>query len=159
MKKKDPTKDPIYQRFYVALKKETEVNWHRQKNKLAMETGTSSSTITDIFKKQTKASFNMRNAFANACGYEYLEFLEYGRKLLEDKTEPGTKRESLSDPPIGNVIRVYNNVMKKSGLELDAQGEKRLFDVIKDRLKENSTGTTAKDILNIISLSEKKKQA
>ena len=159
MRKNDPTKDPIYQRFYVALKKETEVNWHRKKNKLAMETGTSSSTITDIFQKKTKASFNMRNAFANACGYEYLDFLEYGRKLLEDKTEPGTKRESISDPPIGNVIRVYNNVMKKSDLELDAQGEKRLFDVIKNRLQENSTAATAKDILNIISLSKKKKQA
>ena len=159
MRKNDPTKDPIYQRFYVALKKETEINWHRQKNKLAMETGTSSSTITDILQKKSKASFNMRSAFANACGYEYLEFLEYGKKLLENKSEPGIKRESISDPPIGNVIRVYNNVMKKSGLELDDQGEKRLFDVIKDRLKEKSTGAAEQDILNIISLSKENKQA
>lgn len=101
----------------------------------------------------------MRNSFANACGYEYLEFLEYGKKLLEKKTKPGTKRDSLSDPPIGNVIRVYNNVMEKSGLDLDEQGEKRLFDVIKDRLKENSTGATEKDIINIIALSKEKKQA
>ena len=105
MRKDDPTKDPIYQRFYVALTKETEINWHRQKNKLAMEIGTSPSTITDILQKKSKASFNMRKVFANACGYGYLEFLEYGKKLLEKKAEPGTKRDSLSDPPIGDVVK------------------------------------------------------
>lgn len=140
----------------MALNHETKTNWPRQKNALAMEAGVSSSTITDILQENSKATYETRAALATACGYEYLEFLEFGKSLIENN-KTALKNQETS-PPVGNIIRIYNNILKKTGVDLPPEGQEELFNIIKDDLKKKSEKDTEKNIINIISLSKKRKQ-
>jgi len=128
MKKgKSPTKDPIYKRFLTALKYEAKKNWHRQKNALAMEIGVSPSTITDILQENSKATFETREALARACGYEYEEFLEFGRKLLAKKGE-----EPVAIDPFVEAIREY---IKENNLELTPENAQKAVRALKEYAK------------------------
>jgi len=150
------TKDPIYRRFLKALKHEAKNNWLRQNNVLATDAKISSGSLTDILKENSKATYETRAALATACGYEYLEFLEFGKSLLENK-KTALKNQETS-PPVGNIIRIYNNILKKTGVDLPPEGQEELFNIIKDDLKKKSEKDTEKNIINIISLSKKRKQ-
>lgn len=82
--------DPIYLYFLTALKHEVKSNWHRQQGALADEAGISGAFLSDIIKKRTEPSFSNKKALAKACGYEYEQFLEYGRNLKDGKSAPTT---------------------------------------------------------------------
>lgn len=144
------TKDPIYKRFLTALSHEVKQNWHRQQSTLAMEAGISSGSLTDILKGSSKATYETRASLAKACGFEYENFLDYGKTLIEGKNNFGNTEGN--NIPIGNVIKVYNNILEKTGIELNATGQEKLFNLIKQRLQGKAADATEKDLLDVISL-------
>ena len=75
-------------------------------------------------------------------------------RVVQEKTKDDVG--ASSHPPIGNVIRVYNNIIEKSGIELDPEGQQKLFDLVKKRLYENSEKETETEIMDIISFSSKR---
>jgi len=160
-------KDPIYMQFYTALSFMLKTEWKRKQTLLGDESGISKGYMADIAKCRRKASFEKRKSIAKTCGYEYIDFLQYGKDLIErntvehSKTEKSRLKKQLSssdivEPPIGNVIRVYNNIIEKAGIELDEEGQEKLFKLIKRRLKYHSWKDTETEIIDIISLAEKR---
>ncbi len=100
----------------------------------------------------------------------YLDMLNIGQQIndgiLPEKNSPIELKENKKDAPasssgaeanktppqIGNVIRVYNNVVEKTGIKLDAEGQEKLFNLIKQRLQEKAADAAEKDLLDVISL-------
>ena len=97
------------------------------------------------------------------AGYSYIEYLQLGRRLVKgessacfNKSIPGieeSRAESQPKPPIGNVIRVYNTILEKTGIQLNAEGQEKLFNLIKKKLHEKTVEAAEQDFVEILSLS------
>ncbi|NOX34552.1 MAG: hypothetical protein GXP56_12620 [Deltaproteobacteria bacterium] len=127
------TKDPIYKKFLATLKYEAKKNWYRQNNILAMEAGISSGSLTEILKENSKATFETREALARACGYEYEDFLEFGKELLAGKD----KNSLVSINPFVEIIREY---IKENNLDLTPENAKKAVWVLKKYAKNRGKG-------------------
>ena len=98
-----------------------------------------------------KPSLEYITAVAKACGLS-MDYL-----LWDKKSEPTKTKTKSSPPPVGNAIRIYNNVLKRTGLELDAEGQEKLFKLIQDMLKEEAELEETEDsIVNSISIASHK---
>lgn len=154
--------------FLAALKATKQKKGSGFQNNLSITVEKSEAYISKIINHKSIASFNMQNSIAEACGYSYLDFLQFGQNLIENKQtdrKPPTplkksieNEDSTPSPQIGNVIRVYNNVIEKTGIKLDPKGQEILFNLIKKRLKEKASEAAEKEILDIISITSPRKQ-
>lgn len=79
-----------------------------------------------------------------------------GEMFLENGQNPIKRNAPVSKPPVGNAIRVYNNVLKRTGLELDPEGQEKLFKIIQDMLADDETDETENSIVNSISITNHK---
>ncbi|MCG8639122.1 MAG: hypothetical protein MI862_05275 [Desulfobacterales bacterium] len=121
--------DPIYLYFLTALKHEIKTHWYRQQGTLANEAGISGAFLSDIIKKRTEPSFLNKKALAYACGYDYEEFLEYGRNLKEEK--PISKTTNLPE----KKAKPISKSVKKGAVNVgDTSNE--LLQVLKDQIAE-----------------------
>jgi len=160
--KKKLFEDPIYRQFYAALTHMLHNEWKRKQSTLGMIAGISSSHMSGIAKGDKKPTFLKQKAIATACGYTYEQFLELGKNLLEKRADSETTKES--DPkkketptvPVGNVIRVYNNILEKTGIKLDPEGQEKLFNLVRRKLAENQEKAVQEEFVDIISISDRK---
>jgi len=143
-----------YKQFLTALTQEVKQNWYKKTSKLAALASISQGNLSKILNEKIETPLDTQFRLAKACGYEYTDFLAKGEFLLT-----GTKiNESTKSPPVGNIIRVYNNILEKTGLDLDAEGQEKLFDLIKRRLTEKTAEAAEHEITEIISLTDKRKK-
>jgi len=120
---------------------------------IAIAADVSEAYISQIKNKKRHAGFKGQVKIAEACGYDYLDFLQLGQKLIEGSAEtPVPEKDNRKKPPVGNVIRVYNNIMKKTGIELDAEGQEKLFNLIRRKLEENAAKEVENEFFDIASI-------
>ena len=116
--------------------------------------GVSQAMISKIEKGLNDGSAELREKIVKYFKIPYSDFLAKGESLLT-----GTKTiKSTESPPVGNIIRVYNNILERTGLELDEEGQEKLFNLIKRRLSEKTAEAAEKEITEIISLTDKRKK-
>lgn len=123
--KKNIAKDPVYKRFLAALLDEVEKNWDRQRSALASEAGISSSFLTAIVKKETKASYETRAALAKACGYEYEAFLQFGQDLIDG--QPPAKPD-----PINEITTAILEFLEENNIEPTRENADRCLKILRD---------------------------
>ena len=131
---------------------------------IAIEAGVSQGYLSQILnkKKAKKAGFQAQLKIAKACGYSYEDFLMVGKKLLEKGQEaetaddPPETKQQKPQPPVGNVIRVYNNILERTGIELDAEGQEKLFNLIRRKLRENAEKEVQDEFVDIAKILDRK---
>ena len=87
--------DPVYEKFYAALKIQLETNWFRKQSVLGDEIGISKGYMSEVVKKKKKLTFEFREKLASVCGYTYEEFLNLGERALNK----GSKTGKTADRP------------------------------------------------------------
>jgi len=141
---------PFGAALYYYRKKKPHLNQARMGDAV----GVSQAMISKIEKGLNDGSAELREKIVNYFKMPYSDFLAKGELLLT-----GTKTlKQKNSPPVGNIIRVYNNILEKTGLELDAEGQEKLFDLIKRRLTEKTSEAAENEITEIISLTDKRKK-
>jgi len=156
-------KDNAYVYFLTAL---NDILKNQQSAvELSLNAMVSEAYISQIKNEKRQAGFMGQIKIANACGYEYFDFLQLGKSLVDGSQKIKTSQkdrfenlQSKAKPQIGNVIRVYNNVLEKTGIELDEEGQEKLFNLIKERLQEKAVEAAEKDLLDIISITSLRKK-
>ena len=109
--------DKSYEYFQKALSE-----WIAQKKRnneapqkiLAIETNSHEGTISKLLnpKREKPISFEKQVALANACGYDYIDFLQLGRKLIEGSagnTVPGKEKTVETLDP---VVSMHQDLIK-----------------------------------------------
>ena len=152
--KKDMDSNRTYKQFLMALTQEVKDNWYKKTSKLADLASISQGNLSKILNEKIETTLDTQYRLAKACGYEYTDFLAKGEFLLTGKKVI----KSTESPPVGNIIRVYNNILERTGLELDEEGQEKLFNLIKRRLSEKTAEAAEKEITEIISLTDKRKK-
>ena len=149
--------DIEYERFINAAK-------YHAKNKgageIAYKYGCSAEYIYMIVNGKKNAGRSTQLKFAKACGFETVNsFIESCFPKTQLSTPEGIKEtKTTKSPAIGNIIKVYNNILEKTGLDLDAEGQEKLFELIKRRLSEKTAEAAEHEITEIISLTDKRKK-
>ena len=150
-----------YKYFLAALNHWIEKTGRGYQKILALETGKTKGYISQLLspKRKKPISFELQNDLAEACGYSYEDFLMLGKRILENNShaestseKKADEKETRSKPPVGNVIRVYNNILERTGIELDAEGQEKLFNLIRRKLEENAAKEVENEFLDIASI-------
>ncbi len=149
--------DIEYERFIKAAKYHAK---NKSAGEIAYNYGCSVEYIYMIVNGKKNAGRSTQLKFAKACGFEtVISFIESGSpKTQLSKSEDISVIKSTKPPEVGNIIRVYNNILEKTGLDLDAEGQEKLFNLIKRRLSEKTAEAAEKEITEIISLTDKRKK-
>lgn len=106
-----------YGYFYKAMKEFAAKKGRGFQTFLALSTEIAEPTISDIMKQKRLAKFDQQVKIAKALGYEYVEFILYGKSLLQGgDTAPLTVNESATRyetsqemPLIGKADLVLNS--------------------------------------------------
>jgi len=125
---------------------------------LAISIGLNQANVRDL--ESGKVKFSTLHAIAlehiHQVNAQWL-MTGQGEIFLENGQKSKKKEAPISKPPVGNAIRIYNNVLKRTGLELDAVGQEQLFKLIQDMLAEEAELEETEDnIVNSISITNHK---
>ena len=142
--------DIEYERFIKAAKHHTK---NLSAGEIAYKYGCSAEYIYMIVNGKKNAGRSTQLKFAKACGFKTISSFIESVSPEDNKTIKPKK-----SPSVGNIIRVYNNILEKTGLDLDAEGQEKLFDLIKRRLTEKTAEAAEHEITEIISLTDKRKK-
>lgn len=98
----------------------------------------------------------------------YLEMLNLGYQLTKGNSPISLHNRPKEDilnidkkiliPQIGDVIKVFNNVINEMEMELSPEGQEKLFNLIKKKLNEKNCEEVEKEILDIISITSPKRK-
>ena len=153
-----------YDYFLAALSHTVKKTGRGAITSIAIDAGISHGYLSQILskKKSKKAGFQAQINIAKACGSSYEDFLMLGKKLLKEGLEaeaaddsPEPKKQK-PQPPVGNVIRVYNNILERTGIELDAEGQEKLFNLIRRKLQENAEKEVQDEFVDIAKIWDRK---
>jgi len=150
----------LYSYFLKALEHEVTKEGHGGKSFIANKANLSGAFIGQVLNPNSKkrAKLETQKKVAMACGYTYEDFLTLGKELLEGSNDhkSGAENTETTQPPIGNVIRVYNNILDKTGIKLNPEGQEKLFNLVRRRLAENAEKAVQEEFIDIISISDRK---
>lgn len=94
----NPNAEIIYSYFLSALREMAEKEGRGIQVAWAMEIEKTPTAVNQILSGKAKAGFAAQVALAGACGYNYIDFLVYGRKILESDTLPDTEDKTQQLP-------------------------------------------------------------
>jgi transcriptional regulator with XRE-family HTH domain len=103
--------EKTYGYFYKMLSHIIAQRGHGVQVSLAIDVGVSDAHISQIISGKGRASFNLQVAIAKSLGFDYVDFMEEGRKLVE-----GERKESnlvcFETPGRWEVRPIIRNIMK-----------------------------------------------
>ena len=91
------TQDPRYTKFLTALIHVAKTDWYRKIGLLAQESNISQGHLSNILNSKKEAPFDKQVAIANACGYDYDEFLLLGNNLIKEGNPTTARRSSKQE--------------------------------------------------------------
>ncbi|MCG8642299.1 MAG: hypothetical protein MI862_21415, partial [Desulfobacterales bacterium] len=105
-----------YQYFIAALKHTKQKKGAGFQNNLAITVEKSEPYISKVINQKSIASFNLQNKIAEACGYEYDEFLSFGKKLARGgKFIDEIKKVVHIDP----AVQILHEALEETGVEIN----------------------------------------
>ncbi|NOX32536.1 MAG: hypothetical protein GXP56_02195 [Deltaproteobacteria bacterium] len=120
--------DMAYAYFKKAAMMWLEKN-EKTQNWLALEIGVEDGTVSRYLGESRNVPFNKQIKIANACGYDYLSFLQYGKDLLEGKSAtPPNKLISINP-----AVKLLNECIQKAGVEINAKQKEAVTKIIRKK--------------------------
>ena len=101
-----PQAETIYSYFLTALRNKADEGGHGIQVSWALEIGKTPPTVNQIITGRTRAGFDTQIQLAAACGYNYIDFLLYGKRLKEEA--PGEDLQIKPDLPPVLVEKLIN---------------------------------------------------
>lgn len=112
--------DP-YQYFLQAFKAVISKKGYGYKKIIALECEISRQFVSQVLSEKNKASFKMQAKIAEALNYDYLDFLQLGKKIIEgekpkikEKTEPETELEKRLNDVEKRLDQIEGKDLKKN---------------------------------------------
>lgn len=125
------------------LSKNFEWGWQ---NALSIDTKISDGYISQIINKTRKPSFEIQVKIAKSLGYEYIDFLELGKRLIEEGAQPSKLAHfgQRQDITLADIARQREGQPRKSADPAAAGGlpemlfasMKSQIDMLNDAIKE-----------------------
>lgn len=81
----DSEAETTYSYFLAALREKAEQEGRGIQASWAIDINKSPTAVNLILSGKSRAGFKVQNLLAQACGYDYIKFLEHGRRLLAGK--------------------------------------------------------------------------
>ena len=136
---------------------------------LARSIGVEPANLSGFLNRHLNYSENKRVQISTFFKTSYLDMLNLGYKIQNGEFQPeGTTKYSSEQynrqqknysqqnkenpPPISNVIRIYNSILQKTGIELSPEAQEKLFNLVRKKLHEQADEAAEKELLDVISL-------
>lgn len=99
--------------YAAALKAEVDARPYGFKTKLGLKAGVSPSQVSDIIRRNRYGSEETRRALVDALGWDYEDFLRYGKSLVEGRPyEPALPAEPTAfDQSVYLAVPYYNKII------------------------------------------------
>lgn len=125
------TVETLYSYFLATLKGYVEENGRGTSKALAMDADISTQMLSQVLNQKKKAGLGTQKKLAEACGYEYKEFLAIGRMIVTGE-DPGSLKKS-SDT---SLTKEVPSKEVKVGKKMEVEELRELLHHYKEELSE-----------------------
>ena len=121
MKAEDPSYEYFMLAFKLCLKK------HSAKV-IAIDAEVSEAYLSQIKRKKRAAGFQGQIKIANACGYDYIDFIQLGKNLLDankKESRKNKKSDTKKDSSSDELLQVYKQQLKELKVQYQESKQER----------------------------------
>jgi len=135
--------------FHAALDYELNHKWKGRQKALAIDVGVSSSFITELKKRRSDTTIDVKELIARACGYSFEQFINKGRIIIEQGERAFEELESSKLPiaALDPAIEILQEFLEEEGQEIVMEKAGPLIQIIREMITEKTPNHEAFTLL------------